>query len=75
MEDMKYKVCDKRLCDYVACLVIEENNTIQIVKNRGGNCLYKYIKDKEFIKVNKEDIKACNNIIETYHGKNVWYVV
>jgi len=75
MEDMKYKVCDKRLGNVVACLVIEENNTIQIAKNRGGNCLYKEIKDKEFVKVNKEDINGCDDITGTYHGKNVWYIV
>lgn len=75
MDDLKYKVCNKRLYEVVSCLVIEENNTIQIAKNRGGNCLYDEIKDMDFVRVNKEDIKACENITETYHGKNVWYIV
>lgn len=75
MEDLKYKVFNRRLCKVVRCLVVEENNTVQITKNGDGNKRFDEVKDLDFIKVTKEDVKNCDNIIETYAGKNVWYVV
>lgn len=75
MEELKFKVCSKNLCEVVSVLVVEEGNTIQISKNRMGNKVFDEIKDLDFIKVNKDDIKNCDNILEKYHGKNVWYIV
>lgn len=75
MEDISYKVFSWKLRQIVRCLVIEEDNTIQISKNRGGNKRFDDVKDLEFIKVTKENIKNCENIVEKYGGKNVWYIV
>jgi hypothetical protein len=54
---------------------VEEGNTVQITKNRYGNKRFNEVKDLDFIKVTKEDVKNCDNIIEAYGGKNVWYVI
>lgn len=75
MEDLSYKVFSYELRTIVRCLVVEEDNTVQIVKNRGGYKRFYDVKDLDFIRVTKEDVKICDNIIEKYGGKNVWYVV
>jgi hypothetical protein len=75
MEDLSYKVFNYKLRQVVRCLVIEEENTIQVSKNRGGNKKFDEVKDLEFIKVTKKDVKNCDNIIATYGGKNVWYII
>jgi|GEM_PF-6522696 len=74
MKNLKFNVSNF-LFNVVSCLVVEKENTIQIVKNRHGNLKFDDVKDLDFVKITRENVGDYNDIINMYSGKNIWYLI
>lgn len=74
LKDLKYTFNIKQLSYVVNCLVIEVDNTIQVVKNRGGDLTFEAVNNFDFIKITINDMEFCDNDYANFYGKNIWFI-